>query len=136
MNKGKSITLNTLIHWEEFRKRIIVEGIITGFLVGLIIAILRYILEKTNILVITVYKILHTNPYLLTAWIIFLSLIGLLLGIIVKKEPMISGSGIPQVEGMIIGYIKVNWLRVLLLKLIGTISVSYTHLTLPTILRV
>jgi len=121
LNKGKSITLNTLIHWEEFRKRIIVEGIITGFLVGLIIAILRYILEKTNILVITVYKILHTNPYLLTAWIIFLSLIGLLLGIIVKKEPMISGSGIPQVEGMIIGYIKVNWLRVLLLKLIGTI---------------
>jgi len=32
---------------------------------------------------------------------------------------MISGSGIPQVEGMIIGYIKVNWLRVLLLKLTG-----------------
>ncbi|EGD52354.1 Cl- channel voltage-gated family protein [Thermoanaerobacter ethanolicus JW 200] len=108
MNKGKSITFNTLIHWEEFRKRIIVEGIITGFFVGLIIAILRYILEKTNILVISVYKILHTNPYLLIGWIIFLSLIGLLLGIIVKKEPMISGSGIPQVEGMIIGYIKVN----------------------------
>ncbi len=108
LNKGKSITFNTLIHWEEFRKRIIVEGIITGFFVGLIIAILRYILEKTNILVISVYKILHTNPYLLIGWIIFLSLIGLLLGIIVKKEPMISGSGIPQVEGMIIGYIKVN----------------------------
>lgn len=82
LNKGKSITFNTLMHWEEFRKRIIAEGIITGFVVGLVVAILRYILEKSNIVVTSVYKILHTNFYLIIVWIISLSLIGLLLGII------------------------------------------------------
>jgi len=121
LSNSKSITLNTLMNWEKFRKTIIAESIIIGFAVGLVITILRYILEKLSIVIIRVYQIIHTNFYFFIIWIIFLLLLGLLLGIIIKKEPMISGSGIPQVEGIIIGYIKINWLRVLILKFVGTI---------------
>ena len=36
-----------------------------------------------------------------------------------KKEPMISGSGIPQVEGILTRKLKMNWLRVLFYKFVG-----------------
>jgi len=40
---------------------------------------------------------------------------------IVKAEPMASGSGIPQVKGIILRLMKMNWLKVLIYKFIGGI---------------
>ena len=38
-------------------------------------------------------------------------LLAVLVGKLIKWEPMISGSGIPQVEGEILGKLNQNWLK-------------------------
>ena len=50
--------------------------------------------------------------------------IGLLVGWITQSEPMIKGSGIPQVEGQVRGYFTPKWLPVLVKKFVaGAIAV-------------
>ena len=44
---------------------------------------------------------------------------AVLVGRLVKWEPMISGSGIPQVEGEVLGKLSQNWKRVLPAKFAG-----------------
>ncbi|WP_026486466.1 ClC family H(+)/Cl(-) exchange transporter [Caldanaerobius polysaccharolyticus] len=121
MKEGKSSTYRAIKNWEEFRKRIIVEGIFTGALVGLIVSLFRFLIGKLNILLINTYAMLHVHTYLIFMWVVILLVIGFIIGFILKKEPMIGGSGIPQVKGMIIGHLKANWMSVIVSKFIGTI---------------
>ncbi|MDZ7544072.1 ClC family H(+)/Cl(-) exchange transporter, partial [Clostridium perfringens] len=51
--------------------------------------------------------------------IIVLAIIGIIVGIMVKKEGMISGCGIPQVKRRVINKLKMNWLRILIFKFLG-----------------
>jgi H+/Cl- antiporter ClcA len=46
-------------------------------------------------------------------------LLGFIVAKQVKKEPMISGSGIPQVEGILTRRLKMNWFSILYNKFIG-----------------
>ena len=51
--------------------------------------------------------------------LVILAILGALVGFMVRREPMISGSGIPQVEGELIGKLKMNWLKILIYKFLG-----------------
>lgn len=121
MGKPKiSKVYDSLIHWHDFRLKLCGEGIIIGFFVGLIIAAFRYLLEQAEILRHVVYSNLLTEFWLFTVlWFLGLVFIAYILNWIVKVEPMASGSGIPQVKGIILGLMKMNWLRVLINKFIG-----------------
>ncbi|MDO7203142.1 hypothetical protein Q5M85_01665 [Paraclostridium bifermentans] len=44
---------------------------------------------------------------------------GYVVGLMVKKVPLISGSGIPQVEGILMKKLKGSWLSVLINKFVG-----------------
>ena len=52
----------------------------------------------------------------------FLFLLGIaaLVTLLLKWEPYISGSGIPQLEGEMEGHIEQKWWRVLLAKFLGS----------------
>ncbi|SHF16374.1 H+/Cl-antiporter ClcA [Caldanaerobius fijiensis DSM 17918] len=119
MKAKGSITYKTLNEWINFRKQIIIEAFVAGVLAGGIITLFRYILDILGHVIENLYHILRANPVWIFAWAVFLILIGYIVGLILKEEPMVSGSGIPQVEGIITGYIKVNWLRTTLCKFLG-----------------
>lgn len=120
MTKGSNISF--LIRWRDFRLKVFLEGIMIGFLVGLQIVLFRYLLEKADALRGDVYVYLHANgAWTVLGWFLLLVTIGLFLGFIVQKEPFSSGSGIPQVEGILQGHFKMNWLRVIIAKFIGGI---------------
>ena len=53
------------------------------------------------------------NPAAAGAWFVLLFLMACIVGKLVKWEPMISGSGIPQVEGEMTGKLEQIWWRVL-----------------------
>ena len=59
------------------------------------------------------------NPLRIAGWFAVLMLLAVLVGKLIKWEPMISGSGIPQVEGEILGKLNQNWLKVLPAKFAG-----------------
>ena len=111
---------NSLIHWHNFRLKLFGEGILIGFFVGLIVVAFRYLLEQAEMLRNVVYSYLRAEywPFTILGFL-GLVVIAYILNWIVKIEPMAAGSGIPQVKGIILGLMKMNWLRVLINKFIG-----------------
>ncbi|PJI07242.1 MULTISPECIES: ClC family H(+)/Cl(-) exchange transporter [Clostridium] len=117
----KCTTKSILFHWHSFKFKLIFEGIIIGIITGLVIVLYRYIIEILLKYVFHIYSIIEKNPVLILPWIIFLILIGYLVGLLIKFLPNIRGSGIPQVEGILLGKLDMNWLKILLGKFFGGI---------------
>jgi len=118
--KEKSPTIATFDYWHDFRMRLFIEGVFVGFFAGLVVILYRYLLEKAEVIRHNIYLVLESRGMVsILIWFIFLMLLGLFLGYLVDKEPMVSGSGIPQVKGILISQLKMNWLRVLIIKFIG-----------------
>lgn len=120
-SKNKHNTYNTLFHWHSFRLKLVFEGIIIGIATGLLIVLYRYALEKAGVLLKYIYKCISTNSLIIIPWFVALIIIGYIIGLMVKHEPMISGSGIPQVEGMLLGKLDMTWWKVILGKFFGGI---------------
>jgi len=117
--KNKQNTCNTLLHWQSFRLKLVFEGIGVGTITGLLIVLYRYLLEKAAVLLTYIYKAISVAPLLVIPWIVVLIIIGYVVGLMVKHEPMISGSGIPQVEGVLLRKLHMEWLKVIIGKFIG-----------------
>jgi H+/Cl- antiporter ClcA len=115
----KQNTYNTLFHWHSFRLKLVFEGIGIGITAGLLIVLYRYALEKAGILLSSLYKTMSIKPLLILPWIVTLIIIGYIVGLMVKHEPMISGSGIPQVEGVLLRKLDMTWWKVILGKFLG-----------------
>jgi H+/Cl- antiporter ClcA len=109
-----------LFHWKDFRLKIFIEGTIIGFFAGVLIVLFRYALELIENLRNYLYLVMAASDsaYRLL-WLTLLCLIGLILGLLIKKEPMARGSGIPEVEGILAGHLKMKWHRVIAAKFIG-----------------
>jgi len=119
--KNKHNTYNTLFHWHSFRLKLVFEGMIVGIITGLLIVLYRYSLEKAGVLLAYIYKTISVSPVLILPWIVALVIIGYVVGLLVKHEPMISGSGIPQVEGVLLRKINMTWWKVIIGKFFGGI---------------
>ena len=123
----------------NLKYRVILEGIAVGLLVGIVISAFRYSLSQLDILRNTFLGLLEVQDgpaSSANSGIMLLIYLGLLIvfaaavSFFVFKEPYISGSGIPQVKGELMGKIKTNWLRVLLLKFFGGIMAIGSGLAL------
>lgn len=116
---SKNNTYNTLFHWHSFKLSLVFESIIVGLIAGLLIVVYRFALEKILNFILYIYEILKLKPYLIPIWLVVLIFIGFIVGKITKFEPMASGSGIPQIEGVLLRKLKMTWWRVVIAKFIG-----------------
>lgn len=112
-------TAHTLRRWYSFRLKLIIEGICIGFLTGLLIVAYRLSLEKAFVFLAFVYGVFSNKPLFVIPWIAILLCIGLVISFLIKYNPLIRGSGIPQVEGFLSGKLEMNWWRLLLAKFTG-----------------
>lgn len=119
--ENKQSTYNTLFHWHSFKLKLVFEGICIGIVTGLLIVLYRLALEKAGIVLNYIYKLISINHLIILPWIILVIIIGYLVGLMVKNEPMISGSGIPQVEGVLLRKLDMKWWKVILGKFFGGI---------------
>lgn len=109
-----------LIKCRDFKLKVFFEGILVGLFSGLITVAFRYCLERAESLRKFVYHL--SNVYglrIILIWFVGLGFIAFLLNLIVRKEPLVSGSGIPQVKGVLTGHIKMKWVKVVFLKFVG-----------------
>ena len=117
--KGKSAVVKNLRRKSVFRYALIGQGIIIGVTTGLIIALFRWLLIFAdgcrNRLV--AYANTGVGPALIAALVMLL--LVLVIGWILRKEPESTGSGIPQVEAELLGKKDMNWLSVLVSKILG-----------------
>jgi H+/Cl- antiporter ClcA len=101
------------------RLAVVIESIIIGFVVGFVIVFFRLSLVKADELRRRFYIFLTNAPvYWIVLWAVLLALIGLFLGWVAKKRPMIKGSGVPQTKGYLIREMSMEWAPELPLKLI------------------
>ena len=115
----KNNTSNTLSYWHSFRTKIIIQSMLVGILSGLVVVFYRFLLEKAIHVAQISYKFQLDNHWFIPIWVIILIITGFIVGIIINKEPMSSGSGIPQVEGVILRKLNMNWLNVILGKFVA-----------------
>ena len=104
----------------HFRLRLFFEGLLIGALTGALIAVFRYLLEGSEDLRRLAYHWLRTAEpgWFLLYGAAFL-LAAFLLAAIVRREPLSSGSGIPQIKGILLGKMHMHWASVLLYKFLG-----------------
>ena len=100
------------------------EGVGVGIAAGLSVGAFRYLLavsgafrqglcEAVSIAAAQgrwLWTILYMSAFFIIAW---------LLAKIVAREPMCTGSGIPQVKGVLMGKMSMNWASVLVAKIAG-----------------
>lgn len=116
-------TYRSLNHWHSFQFKLFWEGIVVGIFSGLVISLFRFLLTKAEEWRTDLYEQLTQLPELYTAgWFAALLVIGAVLYKLTIYEPMAGGSGIPQVKGVILGFMRMNWFRVLWVKLAGALS--------------
>ena len=110
---------NVLRSWFTFKLRLIGEGMAVGLAAGAVVVLYRFLLEKALYFSKSAYLFQLKHPWLIPIWVVLLVLGGLLTGWIVKKVPMVSGSGIPQIKGVLQHRLEMSWWRVILGKLLG-----------------
>ncbi|MDN6692368.1 MAG: chloride channel protein, partial [Enterococcus sp.] len=99
----------------------ILKGILIGGIAGIIVSLFRLAIEKMMAHIVTFYLWFRENPLWLIPWILVMLSFACIVGLLIKSEPDIKGSGIPQVEGTLQGEISLRWFSVLWKKFIGGI---------------
>ncbi len=119
--KPKSYIKNLLQHWQDFRLKLFFEGILAGAFAGLVVVGFRYVLAWAGPQRDKLFVFLSSNAFGWTAlWFACLIVIGIILGWLIKKVPMSTGSGIPQVKGILAGSLQPpSWIKVIGAKFIG-----------------
>lgn len=112
-----------MIQRGSLKSKLIIEGAIIGIITGIVIVLNRIIVEFVFNNFELLYKYARSNFVFIILGFILLICIGFFVSKMVKAEPMIAGSGIPQVEGILSRNLKVNWIKVLFYKFLGGVLV-------------
>jgi len=127
-NLSKQIlqTYKSLNNWHTFQIKLFWEGIVVGIFGGLVISLFRFLLTRVEDLRQFVYTAVAANWGLVSpaslGILALLLAVAALLTALVKYEPMASGSGIPQVKAIIMGLMKMRWLRIIWVKIVGGVA--------------
>lgn len=103
----------------RFRDSPILQGIGAGLAAGLVTVSFRAALEGADKLLRTALDFGSRRPWFIPLWFVLLLAAAGAVTLLLRWEPLISGSGIPQVEGEMQDRIHQVWWRVLLAKFVG-----------------
>ncbi len=96
------------------------KGIIVGLATGIIVALFRWLIDQAMALARIIYPTLHTHPLLLLAYLGITVVVWLLLiAVIGKDQTDLLGSGVPQIEAILMDRHQMQWWSVLWKKFIG-----------------
>ncbi len=122
MTKHDSYIKNLLQHWHDFRLKLFFEGILTGAFAGAMVVCFRFILVWAGSERLKLFAFLESDTFTWTAlWFVCLIGIALILSWLIKQVPMSTGSGIPQVKGILAGFLHMDWVKVMGAKFVGGI---------------
>lgn len=109
----------TIRRAERFQIILIGEGMLAGGIGGLVVVLYRLALEQAGRWLTQILDFVGKNPWRMAGWFLILALLAFLVAKLVGYEPMIAGSGIPQLEGELEGKLDQKWQKVLPAKFLG-----------------
>ena len=95
------------------------EGLFVGVLAGLTVILYRVCLNYATKWLEKVLQFLYKNPVWFAGWFAVLLVMAVVVGGLLKWEPLAAGGGIPQVEAEIAGTLSRRWMRVIPAKFAG-----------------
>lgn len=95
------------------------EGLLVGAAAGIVVMLYRIALTYAGQWMNAALDWMRGDMLRTALWFAALLVMALIVSRLVKWEPMISGSGIPQVEGEILGKLAQKWKKVLPAKFCG-----------------
>lgn len=113
MNDYKAIVNN------DARIFTLLKSILVGLSAGIVVIAYRWVVAWAEEVSFFLFSLVKSNLSLLPAAVLVLALLSFFTGALVSRFSMISGSGIPQVKGIILGYFQNSWLATLLAKFVG-----------------
>lgn len=121
MKPDKHTVTHMINRYRSFRYELILEGVAVGAVAGVVVVAFRYLIGYADGLLNLILDYGMEHTWFVPVWILVLAAAAVAVAWLLKKEPLISGSGIPQIEGEIMGEIDQCWWRVLSSKLAGGI---------------
>ncbi|MCY9807250.1 chloride channel protein [Lentilactobacillus senioris] len=107
-------------HFNYGKVRYIANGLLIGFFAGIVADLFRYGIEISLKQSQQLFRsIQHGNWLSLLTLLIWILTATIITGLLIKQQPNISGSGIPQVEAQLDDELDYNWWSVLWRKLVG-----------------
>lgn len=119
-----------MIFKENDKIRFLIAGSIIGMICGFMLTIYRLLVVLLQGKMQILYTFARENLLNAIIILLFLAFLGFIVGMLTYKEPMIGGSGIPQVMGQIKGLLTIKWQKVLPFKFLGGIIGLASGLTL------
>lgn len=101
------------ITFDDTRILFILKGMLVGLFAGLVVSFFRLGIETLSKKIQFFYQQSQQTPSILIGLFLFSLVAAFLVGQLIKHEPAIKGSGIPQVEGQLQGELTYNWFSVL-----------------------
>ena len=112
-------TAKTIRRAERFQIILIGEGLLVGGIAGLVVLLYRMLLGSAGEWLNRILAYVKGNPLYMAGWFAVLMVFAWVVSRLLAFEPMISGSGIPQLEGEMTGRLDQKWWRVLPAKFFG-----------------
>lgn len=129
-NKNTVKKLNRKHLIDDLKYRLIIEGIVVGLVTGVIVSLFRLVLSKIELYRSDLISFFSESPIKIILGILLITLLIYICAFVCKKEPLTSGSGIPQVKGEVVKNIKSTWYKVLIYKFIGGTASIFAGLSL------
>ncbi|MDR1016187.1 MAG: ClC family H(+)/Cl(-) exchange transporter [Coriobacteriales bacterium] len=117
--ESKSSPGPAALNINQHKLLIVGKSIFVGALAGAVVSSYRLLFDFAEAGSSSLYALLRANLLLLPLYIVGLAALSLVVNLLLKWAPMATGSGIPQVHGLIIGKVDYPWLRTLLAKFAG-----------------
>lgn len=114
-------TIKLIGKFRAFKYSLMLEGAVVGGITGILVVMFRLGVQKMEAITGQLMEYAQKNILFMVLWALVLFFIAICVAFLVKKEPMISGSGIPQIKADISGDLSLNWHRVIFCKITGCI---------------
>lgn len=119
-----------ILNIKQFKLTLLLEGLLVGVLGGLIIVGYRICLSNGAKWLQQILRYCKQSFFTIIIWFLILIIIAYIVSKLLDAEPLISGSGIPQLEGELAGKIDAKWWRVLINKFLGGFLTNFCGLAL------
>jgi len=130
MSEERAKIFRFLSEFNRLKWSIAVKAILSGAVAGLLAVLYRLIIEHGTRAAVQIYAYFKIHPIFILPWILFAVVVGLFIAWLVKLEPMAKGSGIPQVEGVVLFGMKMKWHTILAVRFLAGICSSCFGLSL------
>ncbi|WP_018142754.1 ClC family H(+)/Cl(-) exchange transporter [Alloscardovia criceti] len=112
------------------RWSVALRGIMCGIAAGLLALAYRALIGYGNTWAVTAYTYIRTHPWSVLLWLAIAALSSWIITKLVQWEPMASGSGIPQVEGVLLWGLKMRWWSVLFVRFTAGVLCGFFGMSL------